>query len=144
MRIDKFDQIGIVVRNLKKAANMYRILMDFKSDLKIVEQFSTVVYKGKEVLIKMKKIMQHFSGKQFEIIEVVESSGEHLYSEFLKEGKEGLHHLGVYTKDAEKIIKFFKEKYNIDVIQAGKAGHINFFYLNTKETLGFYLELIAI
>ena len=44
--------------------------------------------------------MQNFGGKQFEIVELLESKGDHLYLEFLKEGKIGIHHLGVYTKNA--------------------------------------------
>ncbi|MFX1451802.1 MAG: hypothetical protein ACFFCM_13215, partial [Promethearchaeota archaeon] len=96
-----------------------------------------------EVTFKMKKIMHNFGGKQFEIVELLESTGDHLYSEFLKEGREGLHHLGTYTKDANKLIKHFKNEYNIDLIQTGKVGKVNFYYLDTKDSLGFYLELIA-
>lgn len=92
----------------------------------------------------MKKIMQKFGEKQFEIVELLESTGDHLYSEFLKEGRVGLHHLGIYSKNAEKLIKDFKDLYNIEVIQTGKVGKIKFFYLDTKESLGYYLELIAL
>ena len=91
----------------------------------------------------MKKIMQNFSGKQLEIVQLVESTGDHLYKEFLDEGKEGLHHLGIYTKNADQLMDHFKKEYGIDVAQTGKAGKVNFYYLDTKDTLGFYLELIA-
>ena len=87
--------------------------------------------------------MQNFGGKQFEIVELVESDGDHLYLDFIKEGNEGLHHLGTYTKDAEKLIEYFKNEHDIEVIQTGKAGKVRFDYLDTKETLGFYLELIS-
>ncbi|MFX0070590.1 MAG: hypothetical protein ACFFAO_05805, partial [Candidatus Hermodarchaeota archaeon] len=82
-------------------------------------------------------------GKQFEIVELVDSTGEHLYTEFVDEGKFGLHHLGVYTKNAQELIDHFKKNYDIDVAQTGKAGKVNFYYLDTKDALGFYLELIA-
>lgn len=143
IKLDKFDQIGIVVKDIEKAANLYKNLFNFKGEIKIVEQDATVSYKGKEVIFKMKKIMQFFGDKQFEIVELLESTGDHLYSEFLKEGKEGLHHLGVYTKNAEKLIDHFKKEYKIDVIQSGRAGKVNFYYLDTNSTIGFYLELIA-
>lgn len=91
----------------------------------------------------MKKIMQNFGGKQFEIVEVVESSGDHLYKEYIDEGNFGLHHLGIYTKNAENLIDYFKREYNIEVAQSGKAGKVNFYYLDTRDVIGFFLELIA-
>jgi hypothetical protein len=51
--------------------------------------------------------------------------------------------LGIYTKNADQLMDHFKKEYGIDVAQTGKAGKVNFYYLNTKDTLGFYLELIA-
>ncbi len=143
LKLDKFDQIGIVVKDIEKAANIFGGVMDFKSKLNIVEQSSTVWYKGKEVTFQMKKVMQNFGGKQFEIVELIDSNGDHLYLDFIKEGNEGLHHLGAYTKNADELIEHFKNQYNIDVIQTGKAGKVKFDYLDTKKTLGFYLELIS-
>jgi len=143
LKLDKFDQIGIIVKDIKRSFKYLGNLLDFKDKLKLVEQTNTVFYKGKEATFKMKKIMQNFGGKQFEVIEVIESKGDHLYSEFLKEGKEGLHHLGIYSKNSDVFIKYFKSEYDIDVIQTGKYGKVKFDYLDTKETLGFYLELIS-
>lgn len=142
LKIEKFDQIGIVVRDIEKAVKLYRELFNFKGQINIVEQDATVLYKGKEATFKMLKIMQHFGGKQFEIVEVLESTGPNLYSEFLKEGKEGLHHLGIYTKEADKLIEQFKTRFNIDVIQVGKLGKLTFSYLDTRDFLGYYVELL--
>ena len=143
IKLEKFDQIGIVVKDIESAAKIFGGVMDFKNKLRIVEQSSTVIYKGKEVTFQMKKVMQNFGGKQFEIVEVLNSNGDHLYLDFIKEGNEGLHHLGAYTKNADELIEYFKNQYNIDVIQTGKAGKVKFDYLDTKKTLGFYLELIS-
>jgi len=143
IKLEKFDQIGIVVNNIESAAKIFSSVMDFKNKLNIVEQSSTVWYKGKEVTFQMKKVMQNFGGKQFEIVELVDSNGDHLYLDFIKEGNEGLHHLGAYTKNADELIEHFKNQYNIEVIQTGKAGKVKFDYLDTKKTLGFYLELIS-
>jgi len=143
IKLDKFDQIGIVVKDIEKAKSYFGDLLNFQSELKIVEQNSTVFYKGKEIVFKMKKIMQNFGGKQLEIVEVVESNGDHLYLDYIKEGNEGLHHLGVYTKNAEDLISEFKTKYNVEVVQTGKAGKVNFYYLDTRKLIGFYLELIS-
>ena len=143
LKVEKFDQIGIVVKNIESAAGILESLLDLKSKIDIVEQTSEVVYKGKKVSYKMRKIMQNFGGKQFEIVELIESTGDHLYLEFLREGNIGLHHLGVYTKNADELIDHFKKVYNIEVIQSGTVGKLRFDYLNTKKELGFYLELIS-
>ena len=142
IQIDKFDQIGIVVRDIEKAAKLYRELFNFKGKINIVEQDAIVLYKGKEATYKMLKIMEHFGGKQFEIVEILEATGPNLYSEFLKEGKEGLHHLGIYTKEGDKLIELFKNRFNIDVIQVGKLGKLTFSYLDTRDILGYYVEIL--
>ncbi|MHA1508151.1 MAG: VOC family protein [Promethearchaeota archaeon] len=142
IKLDKFDQIGIVVHNIEKAAQMYRKLFNFKGNINIVEQNATVNYKGKEATFSMKKIMQFFGGKQFEIVEVVDATGPNLYSEFIAEGNTGLHHLGVYTKNAEELIEQFKQQFNVKIAQVGKLGKLTFTYLDTKDILGYYIEIL--
>jgi len=103
---------------------MYRKLFNFKGNINIVEQNATVNYKGKEATFNMKKIMQFFGGKQFEIVEVVDATGPNLYSEFIAEGNTGLHHLGIYTKNAKELIEQFKQQFNVDTAQVGKLGKL--------------------
>lgn len=142
-KLPKFDQIGIIVKDIEKTIEILSSILDFKIKVNIVEQITNIIYKGKEATFKTKKILQQFDGKQFEIVEVVESSGNHLYLEYLKEGKQGLHHLGIYTKNVTPALEYYKNNYSIEVIQTGNAGKVNFFYLDTKDVLGFYLELIV-
>jgi len=142
LKIEKFDQIGIVVKDIEKAAELYRGLFAFKGAINIVEQDATVVYKGQEATFKMKKIMQFFGGKQFEIVEVIETTGPNLYSEFIEEGNIGLHHLGIYTKNAKELIDVFKNNYNVEIAQVGKVGKLTFTYMDTKDILGYYVELL--
>ena len=142
-KLTKFDQIGIVVKDIEKVRKLFGYLFDFKVKINVVEQKATAIYKGEEVTFTMRKIMQNFDGKQLEVVELLESTGRHLYHEFIQAGKTGLHHLGVYVKEAKKIINHFKNEFEIDVIQTGKAGRVKFYYLDTQEILGFYIELIA-
>jgi len=121
---------------------MYRKLFNFKGNINIVEQNATVNYKGKEATFNMKKIMQFFGGKQFEIVEVVDATGPNLYSEFVAEGNTGLHHLGIYTKNAEELIEQFKQQFNVKIAQVGKLGKLTFTYLDTKDILGYYIEIL--
>ena len=121
---------------------MYRKLFNFKGNINIVEQSATVYYKGQEATFNMKKIMQFFGGKQFEIVEVVDATGPNLYSEFIAEGNTGLHHLGIYTKNAKELIEQFKQQFNVDTAQVGKLGKLTFTYLDTKDILGYYIEIL--
>ena len=142
IKLDKFDQIGIVVNNIEKSAQIYQQLFSFKGNINIVEQSATVIYMGKEASFNMKKIMQFFGGKQFEIVEVIDATGPNLYSKFIAEGNSGLHHLGFYTKNAEEIIEQFEQKFNVEIVQVGKLGKLTFTYLNTKDILGYYIEIL--
>jgi len=142
MNLDKFDQIGICIKNIERAADFYKAFFNFKGDINIVEQDATVIYKGKEATFKMKKIMQFFGGKQFEIVEVIESSGPNLYSEFIEEGNSGLHHLGIYVKNAKPLIEQFKSQFGVGIAQVGKVGKLTFTYMDTKEILGYYIEFL--
>lgn len=144
LKIPKFDQIGILVKDLDKAVKILENLLVFKSKLNILEQSSEVNYKGQDATIKMKKVMQHFGDKQLEIVELLDATGPNLYTEFIESNRFGLHHLGIYTKKAEELIKYFKENYNVGVIQHGKVGRVKFYYLDTEDVLGFIIELIQI
>ncbi|MEJ2267823.1 MAG: ABC transporter permease, partial [Nanoarchaeota archaeon] len=113
--VAKVDRSNIeqVVRNIEKALSFLEDFFNFKANLNIIEQDTIVRYKGKEVHFKLKKVMPFLNKIQLEIIEVVKSDGEHLYLDFLKSGKEGLHHLGIYVKNADELIKYYKNKYNL-------------------------------
>ena len=142
IKLEKFDQIGIVVKDIEKTAQLYRALFNFKGNIDIVEQEASVICRGESGTYKMKKIMDFFGGKQLEIVEIIDADGPNLYSEYLDEGREGLHHLGIYIKDAKPLIKNFKEEFNIEVAQIGQLGKLTFTYLETKEWLGYYIEFL--
>lgn len=130
------------MKDIEKAAQLYSALFNFKGNINIVEQDSSVICRGKSGTYKMKKIMDFFGGKQLEIVEIIDAEGPNLYSEFLDEGREGIHHFGIYIKDAEPLIKKFKSEFDIKVAQTGKLGKLKFTYLDTRDWLGYYIELL--
>ncbi|MFO8019295.1 MAG: VOC family protein [Promethearchaeia archaeon] len=141
-KLKKFDQIGIVVKDIEKSAELYRALFDFRGKINIVEQDASVTCRGEKGTYKMKKIMEFFGEKQMEIVEIVEADGPNLYTEFLEEGREGLHHLGIYTKKADELIQTFENEFDVKPIQVGEVGKLTFYYLDTLDRLGYFLELI--
>ena len=48
IQLDKFDQVGIVVKDIEKTAEFYRAFFKFKGPINVVEQDATVTYKGKK------------------------------------------------------------------------------------------------
>ena len=143
IKLTKFNQIGILVKDIKKSKRFFENLLGLDKELQIVEQQSTAIYKEKEVHFKLKKIVQDWNNIQLEIIEVGESDGDHLYLDCLRNGDIGMHHLGIYVKNAEIIINFLKENFNVGVVQRGNVGKkVSFYFLDTKDLIGFYLELI--
>ena len=143
-KLSNFNQIGILVRDIEKTKNFMEEIFDFKSKLNIIEQETEAIYKGKKVNFRLKKIHQNFGDKQLEIVEVIDSNGDHIYSDYLKKDKVGLHHLGIFAKNAEELKDHFKKKYGINAIQEGKVGKIKFYYLDTVSILGFIVELISL
>ena len=74
-KLTKFDQIGIVVKDIEKVRKLFGYLFDFKVKINVIEQKVTAIYKGEEVTFTMRKIMQNFDGKQLEVVELLESTG---------------------------------------------------------------------
>ncbi|MHA1240216.1 MAG: hypothetical protein ACTSQU_05415 [Promethearchaeota archaeon] len=79
---------------------MYQKLFNFKWYFNIVEQSATVNYKGKEATFNTKKICNSLGGNTC------------------------LHHLGILAKDAEELIKQFKQQFNVDTAQVRKLGNL--------------------
>ena len=51
LKLQKFDQIGILVKDIEKSSKYFRNLLRFQSNINVIEQESTVFYKGKEVTV---------------------------------------------------------------------------------------------
>ena len=138
----KIVQIAIVVKNIDKAMENYwkiwsigpwgvhtfipGVIKDFTVNGKLVEDF--------EFILAVTKIGEI----QLELIQPVK--GPNVYWDFL-EG-EGIHHIKekVDSIKIPKVLQDYEEK-GIKVIQSGKFDQDVFYYLDTKPTLGFLLEI---
>ena len=67
-------------------------------------------------------------------------SGDSLFKEFIDQGKEGLHSIGIYVEDLQVNIDLFKKR-GIEVLQTGQISKFKFAYLNTEKTFGILLEI---
>ena len=75
---------------------------------------------------------------QLEFVQHIE--GESYHQEFLKKGKEGLHHISIFVEDLESYKELFKSK-GIEQISGGQRGRQVFAHFDTEDSLGILLEL---
>ncbi len=127
----RVDQIGVVVRDVEKAARMYE---------KVLKQEPLPPIEFKTNNVKLRIVFFQLGEVQLELIQVLE--GENIHTKFLKEKGEGLHHLGFFVKNLEEELTVL-EKSGIKVLWRGEAlGVAKFAYLDTEKFLGVNLELI--
>jgi 4-hydroxyphenylpyruvate dioxygenase-like putative hemolysin len=139
--LGKFMQIGFVIRNTDKVLEYYEKTLG-------LGHFDSSVFRADigDGEAKMRISVAQIGGVQFELIEPME--GDKIHSVFLKQGREGLHHLGFYVKDLDEKIKEFQRK-GIRALErgkmldaSGKSIGIQYVYLDTASTSGVIFELI--
>ena len=67
-------------------------------------------------------------------------TGRSLYDDHLEQHGEGFHHIKRYYADCTKALEEFKAK-GIDVLQSGKIGEDEYYYLDTESTVGVVIEI---
>ncbi len=135
----KIDQLSYVYKDIKSQAKVMEDLYGipkFAQMEDITHQGAT--YRGKEVTIIIDYAFSRLLNTQFELQQW--KSGDSLFKDFVDQGKEGLHSIGVYVEDLEAYIDHFKER-GIEVLQTGQVSKFKFAYLNTEKTFGFLLEI---
>jgi len=77
-------------------------------------------------------------GVQLELMQPL--TGYSIYNEYLEQNKGGFHHAKIYFKDCQKAVEDLKRK-GYEVIQSGKIGEDEFYYLDTERDFGVIWEL---
>ena len=136
----KFNQIGVVVKDLEKAIDFYSTNFGIGPFRIINPRNWEIILRGKPKVIHARIAVtdnKNF-GVQFELIEVPED--ETIYSEFARTCGEGLHHLG-FVDDFEGEIKKWK-KQGFKVIQRSKPDSSGgWAYMDTNKVAGVIFEL---
>jgi methylmalonyl-CoA/ethylmalonyl-CoA epimerase len=84
----------------------------------------------------------HSANVMWEIVEPVAGSG--IFSEFLEQRGEGVHHVGFLCRDrsfAAAIVEFDRRGYQ--VVQSGRVwnGRVGYAFIGTYDALGLYFEI---
>ena len=94
----KINQLGIVVKDIEKSSTFLESIG--------LGPFPTLETESKDGKFKIGMFQQ--DGLQIELIQPI-SGDDQLYSKFLKERGEGLHHVGYWVEDYDDALKKMKD-----------------------------------
>ena len=135
----KIDQMSFVYKDIKKQAKKMEQIYSIPTFAQMENiTHQEAIYRGKEVTIIIDYAFSRLLNIQIELQQW--KSGDSLFKEFIDQGKEGLHSIGVYVEDLDAYIDEFKKR-GIEVLQTGQIGKQKFVYLDTKQTFGVLLEI---
>ncbi len=137
----KISQIGIVVKDMAKAVEFYKKFFNL-NDISVMEMPAGLVeVRGEKLRSKLKMGFGRVGDIQIELIQVME--GRAIYSEFLEQGHEGFHHVGMYVDDLESEITKMGEN-GIHVLSRGDIMGTKWAYMDTEAQAGTIYELIEV
>ncbi len=138
----KIEQLSYVYKDIKKQAKIMEDLYDIPK-FAIMEDIThkDAKFRGKEVNIITDYAISRLFGVQIELQQW--KSGDCLFKEFIDQGKEGLHSIGLYVENIEVLQAYLDEfkKKGIEILQTGLVGKFKFFYFDTEKTFGVLLEI---
>jgi len=135
----KVDQLGFVFKDIEKQAKVMEDIYGFSSFTFWPAVEIPTKYKGNESHLKAKAGFSQLGDTQVELIEWKEDDSP--YKDFLEQGREGFHHIGIYIDDIDPYISEFKKK-GIGILFYGEIGGGKFAYMDTEKTFGIIVELI--
>jgi methylmalonyl-CoA/ethylmalonyl-CoA epimerase len=101
-------------------------------------EMEDTTYMGKPAEWSARIALTWVGDRHFEIIQPLK--GPNVYYDHLEVKGEGLHHIKEWAKDCRATLKEYAKK-GFKVIQSGRLGKDEFYYLDTLETLGFFYEI---
>jgi len=139
--LKEINQVCVVVSDLMKSMEYYWTTFGI-GPFTIYTYESPIVtdmmIRGKPVDYRMKIAFAKMGSIQLELIQPL---GESIYTEFLNEKGEGIHHVGCFVDNLDEAVAVL-EKQGIGVLQSGKRPGGGYAYMDTEETLGSIWELI--
>ncbi len=143
LELGELSQLGMVVRDVYATIEYFQRTFGIKDWVVFEGETSWCWDRGCETALKGYMALGWLGGIQLELIQVRE--GSTIHSDFLKEGREGLHHLGFFVKDLDERLAACRAR-GIGVLQRGTLKRmgltIDYAYLDTVETGGVIFEFI--
>jgi len=139
----ELHQVGIVVHNLEESIKHYQDSLGI-GPWQVLDidpsMLTDMSYRGKPAQHRFRIALTKVGPMQLELLQPVE--GDNIYSDFLKEHGEGMHHLGhVRVDNLDEAVQTF-EKYGFACVQSGRFGSGGYAYIDMSMTLGTIIELV--
>lgn len=130
MKVKKIDHIGIAVRSVDEALQLYRDILG----LEVAGCEEVPEQKARVAFLPM-------GDSQIELLESTSADGP--LAKFLTSRGEGIHHLALRVENLEETLKDMEEKgvRLLDRTPRGGAGHARIAFAHPKDTHGVLLEL---
>ncbi len=136
MKFGKIGHIGIVVKDIEVARQHYGDMLNIKTWYEMVYDDGIDLYYHGQKSNSSAKL--YFGGNGHTVIELIETSGEeNIYTNFLKNNGEGIHHIQYYVKNLQKAIEHAKSN-GLSVFQNASfmsgGAKIDYAYVGKSET----------
>ena len=136
-------QVGIVVKDLKKAIEYYTRVFGIGPFTSVVFTPEESWVKGNPFPMKLNIALAQMGPVQMELLEPIED-GPHKW--FLDSNGEGLHHLGFHVDNYDAWIDYLKRE-GIEILMNADTdvpgfGHLRAAYMESNKTGGVLFELI--
>lgn len=96
------------------------------------------LYRGRPNTQRYALAVAWHHGLQFELMSPID--GFSIYNEFIEKQGYGLQHIKLYYKDCAKAIADYQKK-GYEVVQSGRIGEDEFYYLESVDKVGATIEL---
>jgi methylmalonyl-CoA/ethylmalonyl-CoA epimerase len=138
-KLPHLSHVGVVTRDLEKTIGEMQKLHNL-SPFKILEpEYTNTHLRGKPTDFKLKSAFYQSGQVVIEIISVIK--GDSLFSEWLREKGEGLHHLGYDIQNIDEWLHHYETK-GIGILQSGERPGVKWAYLDTTCYTGLIVELV--
>lgn len=144
----KVMQIGLVVKSVAEGVKKYQECGIGPWEIKELgpDKLGNLTVRGERLDFALLAAVAMIGDTQIELIEPLDDKS--IYSEFLQQHGEGLHHLAMDIDGFQKTISFFENK-GVGVLQSGtmlQAGTVlqagaGFAYLDSEKQLSFIAEI---
>ena len=137
----KLDHLAVVVKDIHQAVEFWSKSFGLTFEEVAEHQLPPdVIYKGQPCPYTMRVTFAHMGPVRLELVSVVE--GECIYTDFLKEHGEGLHHLGFEVDDLEKEVANAEEQGLENICFLKMVGIMAFAHFDPGKTNGLRVELV--
>lgn len=138
--IGDIDQVGIIVRDIQKTIDFYTSSLGI-GPFHVFEQYHpNLIVRGKVSPSRTRFAIAQVGKLQIEFIQNIE--GENIYTEFLRDNGEGLHHFAIFLDDADSEIEKWEKK-GLAILQRGHVAGTSWAYFDTRAIGGVIFEIVT-